>query len=210
MKKHVLFFSNIFYLRFFLLFNFIIKKYKSQHPAYFKILYITDNKYYYINTNKIYFYSLSTPNKIWDFTSKQAVNTEEDAEKINLGIYKNNNDIEDLIVVKNYVYAVKELTYYCNTMINEINGYSAQIFPFKCINSQCWFLIGIINSSNKICLYLYRNIPERCSTTFITSFNINNVGSEKFSCQFIHSPSNEEILTCFYQNKIQMKFLQII
>ena len=160
MKKHEIFFSNIFYLKFFLLFNFIIKNYKSQHPPYFKMLLISDYKYYYINTNNLYFYFSPSATHLWEFTSQQQLNTEEDAEKINFGIYKKNNNIEDLIIVKNYVYAVKENTYYCNTMINEINGYLAQIFPFKCINSKCWFLIGIINSSNKICLYLYRNIPE--------------------------------------------------
>ena len=88
MKKHVLFFSNIFILKYFLLFNFIIKNYKNQHPPFFKMLYISDNKYYYINTNKIYFYNISSPKKIRDFTEEQAVNTEEDAEKIDLGYIK--------------------------------------------------------------------------------------------------------------------------
>ena len=211
MKKNVLLFvSNMFYLKFFtfLFFNFLTKNYKSAvHPPYIRMLYRSDNKYYYINYYKIFFYHAGVANAMPDqklqFPSlDQYVETEEDADKISLGIYKKNSDVEDLIVIKNYVYAIKYETYYCYFKVNEINGYSAQIFPFKCINSNCWHLIGIINSSSQLWLYLYKKTPRNCNTNnLLDSFNINNVGSQKFSCQFMQSPSNGEILTCFYQNK---------
>ena len=211
MKKDVLFFvSNIFYLKLFtfLFFSFLTKNYKSAvHPPYIRMLYRSDNKYYYINYYKIYYYLAGVSGakpveKLLFPKADQYVETEEDADKISLGIYKKNTDVEDLIVVKNYVYAIKYETYYCYFKVNEINGYSAQIFPFKCIDSKCWHLIGIINSNSQLCLYLYNKTPRNCNTNYLLdSFNINNVGSQKFSCQFMQSPSNGEILTCFYQDK---------
>ena len=143
MKKNVLLsVSNIFYIKFFtfLYFNFLIKNYKNaEHPPYMRMLYRSDNNYYYINNYKLYYYIAGVdkdPVLNYQFTSNdQYLETEEDVDKISLGIFKN-NDVEDLIVIRNYVYAVKYETYYCNFIINEINGLSAQIFPFKCIGSQ--------------------------------------------------------------------------
>ena len=210
MKRNVLLFaSNIFYLKIFtfLFFNFLIKNYKSaEHPPYIRMLYRSDNQYYYINYYKLYYYLAGVANAKpvlkYEFEyNEQCIGTEEDADKVSLGIYKN-NDVEDLIVVRDYVYIIKFETYYCWFKINEINGYSAQTFPFKCIGSQCWHLIGIINSSSQLCLYLYKMTQRDCdSNSLLGSFTINNVDSQKFSCQFMQSPSNGEILTCFYQNK---------
>jgi len=209
MKRNVLLFaSNIFYLKIFtfLFFNFLIKNYKSAvHPPYIKMLYRSDNNYYYVNYYKIYHYKAGVGGdpvlKVQFSYYEQCLETEEDADKVSLGIYKY-NDVEDLIVVRDYVYIIKFETYYCCFKINEINGYSAQTFPFKCIGSQCWHLIGFIDSSSQICLYLYKMTQRNCnSNSLLGSFTINNVDSQKFSCQFMQSPSNGEILTCFYQNK---------
>ena len=86
----------------------------------------------------------------------------------------------------------------CNTIINEIQDYQAQVFPVKCINYFCYFVIGIINS-NKLYLYLYKNEKDTCNNELIDSFEIDNIGSENFSCQLMQSPSNGEVLTCFYE-----------
>ena len=132
MKKNVLIsVSNIFYLKFFtfLFSNFLIKNYKNAdyHP-YMRMLYRSDNNYYYINYYKLYYYLAGVANaqpvqKVQFSFNDQYLESEEDVDKISLGIFKN-NDVEDLIVIRNYVYAVKYETYYCYFKINEINGLS--------------------------------------------------------------------------------------
>ena len=171
MKKNVLLLaSNIFHLKIFtfLFFNFLIKNYKSaEHPPYMRMLYRSNNQYYYINYYKLYYYLAGVANAqpvlMYQFQYyEQYLEAEGDVDKISLGIFKN-SDVEDLIVVRDYVYAIKFDTYYCYFKVNVINGLSAQIFPFKCSSSQCWYLIGIINSSSQLCLYLYKKTPRNCT-----------------------------------------------
>ena len=189
------------FLRFKILFLFLVSSLKYTKSDDFKVIYISENKYYIITYENIYFYKFSETLKIsYTFNETQKIKTDEELNMISIGIFKGEfSGLSNLIIVKNYVYAIKETIYYCNTAINEIQGYSSEIFPLTCTN-HCYYIIGIINSNKQLYLYLYKNVPGFCNSYLVYSFSIDNVGSENFSCQLMESPSNGELLTCFYES----------
>ena len=169
----------------------------------FKSIYLSENKYYVFTYEKIYFYEITDNGEdfkvVHEFNSSEIISTEEEIEKINLGKFKDDSFDTILLIVKNYVYALKDNLYYCNIQLKEIEGYYSQIFPFKCDSSKCYYIVGIINSSKQLLLYLYTNPSYKCDSNLIYTFSINDVGSDTFSCQIMKSPSNGKVLTCFYQ-----------
>ena len=128
--------------------------------------------------------------------------TAEEFERINLGIFINEENIADLLLVKNLIYAIKGQTYYCKVLINEINDFYSEIFSFKCKDYNCYYLIAIINNSNQMILNLYKNAyTMNCYNSLINSYTINDIQSENINCDIMQSSSNGEVFTCFYENK---------
>ena len=186
-----------------LLFALEIIKSDNNIISNFKSIYLSENKYYVFTCEKIYFYEITDNGEdfkvVHEFNSSEIISTEEEIEKINLGKFKDDSFDTILLIVKNYVYALKDNTCFCNAQLKEIEGYYSQIFPFKCADSQCYYIVGIINSSKQLLLYLYTNPSYKCDSNLIYTFSINDVGSDTFSCQIMKSPSNGKVLTCFYQ-----------
>ena len=136
---------------------------------------------------------------------------------ISLGGFKYTYDflVDNLLIVKNYIYAVEGTTTYCNSIINQIQGYQALVFPLECIDINCYCIIGIINSDKQLNLYLFRNVVGYCICNFITSLTIDdNVNSDNFSCQLIKSSVlYGKVLSCFYENNLKeivVKILKIV
>ena len=188
---------------FILFISFLLKNIICEALPYFKVSYISDYKYYIITFEMIYFY-ISSPESIeisYQFTEAQMITSERESEMISMGIFKGRSEVAHLIIVKNYLYAIKETVHYCNEKINEINEYSSELFPFKCTSFTCYYIIGFINSNYELNLNLYSNPIGYCNSTLIQKFIINNIDSDTFSCRNMQSPSNGLVLTCFYQDK---------
>ena len=183
-----------------------LEKVKSDNDKilYFKSMYLFENIYYIVTHEAIYYYC-NTENKkninpLFTFGDNQRITTEEETEMISLGRFKNYIINSTLLTIKNYVYALNEGEYYCNEVLDKIEGYSLQVFPFNCVSFKCYYIVGIINSSKQLFLYLYSNIPPLYNSSLSYSFPINDIGSNTFSCQIMESLSYDEVLTCFYQN----------
>ena len=192
--------ANIIYI-IFIIVSFCIKQVENGVDSYFKTLYLSENNYFIVTFEKIYYFnsaseSLSIP---YTFTTEQQLKTEDDSKMINFGKFKYNEDVQNLLVVKNYIYSFIDGTYQCNQAISEIENYISEIYPFKC-NTYCYYILGIINSSKQLILYLYKKSPNSCDSNLVNTFIINNIGSDNFSCQIMNSPDNGEVFTCFYEN----------
>ena len=101
----------------------------------FKLIYSYDNKYKGFIYDNICFYDYATFDfrYIYELKDEQKITTEEEAEMVSFGRYKKNTDAPNLFIIKDYFYAVLNEDNYCNNLINELDGYSSEIFPFKCI-----------------------------------------------------------------------------
>ena len=219
MKKDVIFSKNR--LKLFLFFIITFLKYNKTEEVLsnFQSVYLSDNKYYVISNENIFFYdgSTNTLSKSFAFSDGQKITTDEEAEMISLGGFKYTYDflVANLLIVKNYIYAVEGTTTYCNSIINQIQGYQALVFPLECIDINCYCIIGIINSDKQLNLYLFRNVVGYCICNFITSLTIDdNVDSDNFSCQLIKSSVlYGKVLSCFYENNLKeivVKILKIV
>ena len=207
MSKKKIFDINIFYFNifvpkfFFVILLISVKRINLQEILpNIQLIYLSQNKYYIITADQIYFY-LSSPEGVanpYSFIGNQAVTTVEESEMISYGIYKTTN-ITHLIIVKNYIYSILESTYYCNALIKEIKGYKAEVFPLKCIESNCYYILGIINSTKSLNLFLYSSKGFSCNSLLRFTYSINNIASNTFSCQLMKSHSFGELLTCFYE-----------
>ena len=151
-----------------------------------------DSIVYYNEANNI-------SNSIYTFDDSQKITTIDEFEMISFGEFKNNSDIANLLIVKNYVYAILNGNYFCNQKLTEIIGYS-EIYPYECISISCYYIIGFINTNKNLYLYLYKNPSYTCDSNVIATFTINDVDSNNLSCKLIQSQSNGKVLTCFYQN----------
>ena len=210
MKKNTIFTSYIFYYNIFnikiifLFLNFTLIRIKTEvELPNFKIVYLSEDKYYIITQEKIFFY-ISEPESLdnaYIFNENQRISTEDEFERISFGKFKNTTNAANLLLVKNYLYAIIDSYYYCNTEINEIKNNSSMIFPFKWTLYTSYYIIGLINSK-QLYLYLYDNPLGNCVNSLIHTFSINNIGSDNFSCQLMQTHSFGEVLTCFYQDEI--------
>jgi hypothetical protein len=64
---------------------------------------------------------------------------------------------------------------------------------------KCYLLIGLINSNNKVSLYLYGYISNSFESGFYDKLDI-NFDSENIICDKLNSFSDHEELICFYEN----------
>ena len=88
-------------------------------------LYLPDNIYFIITLENIYIYksnteSLSTP---YTFPSEQQFKIVENSKMINCGKFKYNIKVQNLLVVKNYLYSFIDSSYKCYQAISEIENY---------------------------------------------------------------------------------------
>ena len=93
----------------------------------------------------------------------------------------------------------KNTVFHCCTKLSEITLYPSQVFPIKCIDNFCYYIVGIINSNKELKLFLYKNPSYNCEGYSVNNFIINNIGTDNFSCQLMKSSSFDNILVCFYQ-----------
>ena len=85
----------------------------------------------------------------------QRINIESEAEMISLGTFKDNtNGI--LLIVKHYLYSIKDNGTSCYSSLPEINGYQSEVYPIKCRDGNCFFIIGILTSNKILNLFFHR------------------------------------------------------
>ena len=178
-----------------------------------------DNYYYIIRPDKVSYYFDNNATNM--FTIKfenddQRIKTESEAEMINLGTFKDyTNGI--LLEVKHYLYAIKDEGTSCYSSLPEINGYQSEVYPLKCRDGTCFFIVGILNSNKELNLFFHRKPDNGCPTE-LSSYNnhtINDVDSKNINCQPMQKDTDDCII-CFYQknndnnNKIIVSILTIV
>ena len=199
---------------------FIIGILKVESIPNFKSIYLGNNFYYIITSESVTYYQNieGTSNRgtiIYNFTDEQKITNEEGTQFISFSIYKDSPLIPHILVVKNYLYAIQETTYFCNLkLIDEIKGYPPKVYAYKCLDDNyCYNIFAFLNSGKEIKLFLYKNPSYNCEGFPVYNSYINYVASENFDCQFMQSPQNGEVLTCFYQiendSKIEAKSFTI-
>ena len=187
---------------FMILLIFFLKFIRIQSFENFKTLYISYNNYLIIKQNSINYYSNNLLNEIKTFDESQMITTTEELDNVSFGVYKDedNSMIANLLIVKDYIYAIQYGRYICDYQLNKItNVLSTEVFPYKCISNTCFYIIGLMQNNKSLFLYLYQNPADSCSSTLVASLSINNVASN-LKCQFMLSSDNQKVLTCFCQN----------
>lgn len=159
-----------------------------------------------ITQDKINYYCFNdngdTTSITHEFTNEQKINSIEESKMISFGSFRNEPDVANLLIVKYFVYAVNSVGgHFCNGALNEIQGFESEVYGIKCLNNYCYYIVGIINNSNQLILYLYKNPSTYCDSHVNSYIIINNIYSENFSCELMKTSSNQDILTCFYQNQ---------
>ena len=172
----------------------------------FKTIYLSGNYYYMITQDKINYYCYNdngdTTSITYEFTYEQKISTIEESKMISFGTFRNNPDVANLLIVKHFVYAVTSVGgYFCNGPLYEIQGYESEVYGIKCLDNYCYYIVGIINSSSQLALYLYKNPSSYCDSHVNSNIIINNIDSDNFSCELMKSSSYQDILTCFYKQQ---------
>ena len=201
MKKNpIYYYINILNLEIIIIFL-LFRLIKNSSIQNFKAIYLSNNFYYIIKSDSISYFNSTNDdsNSIYIFNDSQKITTIEESEMISFGVFKNDSESINLLVVKNYVYAIIKENLYCNKKLTEITGYS-EVYPYQCTAYICFYVIGIINSSKNLYLYLYKNPKGFCTSEVVSNLTINNVDSNNLSCKLMQSSSNGKVLTCFYQN----------
>ena len=171
----------------------------------FKIIYIYDSYYYIITIEKIYFFNNNNNLRlfVYKFESNLTITKEEETDMISYGRFKYNSDSQNLLIIKNYIYSLSNEIYNCKKMINGIEGYSSQVFPFKCTDSLCFYIIGFIDSNKLLYLDLYEKPLSSCEqNNKVSSLVFSDIGSDNINCQIMKYTSYDEVLTCFYRKSI--------
>ena len=187
-------FNSIFLNIFILLFLTI----KIKTFSFFKTIPTLDNRYYIITPDNLIFlnnYKNNYDIKV-EFTNDQIIESEDEYEKISYGRF-NGETQANLLIIKNYIYAISDNgNAFCNHLIDEINGKISSIIPIQIVDLQSYFIIGMINSNNKLFLYLYQNaINGDCSASYIFSKEYDiYISSKSISCHYDNN------LICFYEN----------
>ena len=169
----------------------------------FKSFHESNNKYYIITSEGIKAYKNNIIYDVQGFDSEQKIIFENETEIVSYGKFKGYPNIANLIIVKNYVYAVMEkdsvMQYLCDDKI-EISGYACEVYPFKCPDL-CYYIIGCINSNKEFILYLYENPSYCCESKLLNNTIFNrNITSENFNCQIMNKTNTyEDVLVCFYK-----------
>ena len=182
---------------------------ETQTLQNFKVIYFYEKFYYIIRYDYLYFYN-SGNNSIFvlhRFENNEGFTTEEESEMISFGKFKYNSDAKNLLIIKNYIHSLYNEIYNCSTLINEIEGYSSQVIPFKCTDSLCYYIkliedycIGFKDQNKILYLDLYEKSFSSCEpNNKISSHIISDIGSDNINCQIMKSDTNGEVLTCFYR-----------
>ena len=169
-----------------------------------KTIHLSNNNYYMITTDNLYYYTdgntTNTKNIInmITFLNDQIITTYEESEMNSLSHFESSSII---IIIKHYIYSVSNDNFFCYTCIDELKGYYSEVFAIKCSSGYCYFIVGIITTLNKqLQLFLVQISSIYCQISNISYIEINNVNSENINCQLMESPSDGQVLTCFYQS----------
>jgi hypothetical protein len=91
--------------------------------------------------------------------------------------------------------------------LDEIRG--NQVFlgiPFKCDSSYCYYIIGTLDSSNKLNLYLIANVAQQCECKIADKIEIDG-DSYNFNCHLLDYSTSDVKITCFSQNNVSKKII---
>ena len=185
---------------------FILRLIKLDVPFY-KVIYLTDDKYFVINENEIQFIDST----IGEF--KHIHTFEYDAQK-----FQNPNETEmvtherfqldeekHLLIIKNYVYAHNYDSQFCNQELRDLTGKKSQVIAIDCDFGQCYYFVASVYSyTNTFFLYLYKNPTSYCSSSLVNYYAINDVQSENVRCGLMNY-NGQNVLTCFYQKNNTLK-----
>ena len=167
--------------------------------SFFKAIPTIRNRYYIITPNKLIF--LNNINNNYDtkveFNNDQMIQSEEDYGKVSYGRFNDIDiDLPHLIIIKDYVYALSDSgNVYCDKLLEEVNGGFSSIAPLITINIKNYFILGMINTNNKLSLYVKENHGlGDCTYTnmFSKEYDI-YIDSTSISCHY-----NINNLICFY------------
>ena len=185
---------------FFFIIIFIIYKINSEEivAPYLKAIYIGNGFYYLIFPDQINYYKPDVKNvEVHSLNSGNKIQSKEELKMINYGQF-NDDNYKNIIIFKDYLYYVLDNDYSSNEQLNNMNAYPSEIITLSCSSNTCYYILGIINNAKVLNLYLYKR-SSVLITSLLKTYTINNVGSEKVSCQLMKYNSNN-VLTCFYQN----------
>ena len=209
LQYNYIYYFNVMKIKFFILFVILVlKPIKTELIPNFKSIYLSSDYYYIVTYDKITYYNNANNvnNITYEFQGEQIITSPEQSEMVSFGRFKNIDYVANLLIVKHYIYAVIDGTKYCDEILNEIQGYQPAVYPYKCQDSYCYYIVGIINSNNQLCLYLYKTPSSYCSSSVVAQIIINNISSKNINCQIMNS-TNEEVLTCFYENENQNEII---
>ena len=202
------FFQKENHLLFILLILITIKEINTQTNGYSKALTLANNNRYIINANEIIFCNNNnTCTTKYTFLDDQKLNSEKEIDMISFGNYV---DIPTfyLIVANHYTHAVNiNGDYYCYTFLEEIRG--NQVFlgiPFKCDSSYCYYIIGTLDNSDKLNLYLIANVAQQCQCQIADKIEIEG-DSYNFNCHLLDCSTSDVKIICFSQNNASKKIL---
>ena len=139
-------------------FLFILKIISVKSITFFKSLPLSNNNYYIITSNKLYYYdsATNTNKNITTFVQDQIVSTEKELEMISFGRYGSTNT-PNLLLIKHFTYAVTETgAIHCIKNLTDIASYYPTFtIPIKCTSTDCFYIIGLTNLNKKLYIYLY-------------------------------------------------------
>ena len=188
---------NIFNIHQYILLFLIVK---IQSIPFFKTIPAINNKYYIITPDKIIFLNNNKGNydtKL-NLTNNQIISNEDEYEKESYGKFNQApTNHSHLLIIKDYIYAITdEGNLYCSYEISEINGGISNVIPIQFLELDNYFVIAMVNSNNKLLLYLYQNnLNSGCTTSKLLSFEYEiDISSKSVSC---HYKTN---IICFYEN----------
>ena len=201
MKKYPMsIFKTIFNYEIFMIFMLILKFKTIKSFPNFKTIHISNNNYWIITQDSINYYSNDQMKVSQNFQNDQKINSVEELDAASLGVFKEETGTANLLVVKDYVYAIMDGNHICNTRLTEITDvYSLEVDPYKCSSNYCFYVVGVIKTNKDLVLYLYKNPSTSCSSEAVSTITINNVGSN-LKCEIMITSANEKVLTCFYQD----------
>ena len=170
---------------------------------------MSENNYWIIKQDSINYYSNDQMNSVKTFDEGKQLTTVEELDAVSLGVFKENTDKANLLVVKDYVYAIQNGNYICYTKLTEIiDSYSLEVKPYKCSANFCFYVIGLIKTNKDLLLLLYQNPGSSCpnEAEAVSTITINNVNSN-LKCELMIQFSDEKVLTCFYQDDNQKQIV---
>ena len=142
----------------------------------FKTIYISENNYCVIKQDSINYYSNDQMNSVKTFDDDQMLTTIEELDAVSLDVFKDTPALVNLLVVKDYVYAIASGIHICNGKLSEINDiYSLELKAYEFIYNYCFFVLGLIKTNKDFVLFLYRNSVFDCSNFELDEITINDV-----------------------------------